>query len=91
MAIMDAIKSQSVTPAWADIGNIDLSKNETPVLKARPRPILDANLYMKKVSPVRALLVMLGMVYDYHQNAHQGAAPPLVFLLPSFDITCKGC
>ena len=48
MAIMDAIKSQSVTPAWADIGNIDLSKNETPVPKARPMPILDANLYMKK-------------------------------------------
>ena len=72
MAIMAAIKSQSVTPDWADIGNIDLSKNETPVPMARPKPILDAHLYMKKVSPVRVLLVMLGMVDDYRQNAHQG-------------------
>ena len=48
MAIMDAIKSQSITAVWADIGNIDLSKNEDTVPKARPMPILPVNLYMKK-------------------------------------------
>ena len=45
---MDAIKSQSITAVWADIGNIDLSKNEDTVPKARPMPILPVNLYMKK-------------------------------------------